>query len=315
MPDPITATDDQPPGPAEDRFEALLQRGRSEVGAERLGASLRSFDEAERLAERSGDRRAADRAWLNRCAVLIAMQRQGDLTLEVLHRMRQILMAGDDPVSSWLAAYNMAQIYELTEDYRKGLFYARIAADRSRLLGSQAWLASTHNQLGLLLLALSRFEEARDAFRVALELHPEDEISVRRSAIEDNLGYVCMVLGHRREGYRLLVSSIRSLLKLGRRRERIFPHLRLCYAHLEMGRPGHALRHGLRALALAEEFDEPISTQYALYLLGEAAQLAGDTDLARAHFERLQSAYYPDNPSLPDVLMKVDVRNLVNLRA
>jgi tetratricopeptide (TPR) repeat protein len=312
MPDPTAATDDCA---SEPRFEELLEKGRLEVGSERLGDALRSFEKAERIAELENDRLAADRAWLNRCAVLIAMQRTEELSLEVLHRMRLILMAGDDAVNCRLAAYNMAKVYELTKQYRKGLFYAQIALERSRNLDSREWLASSHNQLGLLLLATSRFEEAREAFRTALELLPAAETSIRRAAIEDNLGYTCIVLGERREGFLLLTSSIRSLLKLGCRRERIFPHLRLCFAHIELGRPAHAIRHGLRALSLAEEFGEPVSTQYSLYLLGEAAQLAGDAEQARVHFQRLQQRYFPDNPSLPDVLLTVDVRNLVNLRA
>lgn len=297
------------------RLDELFLAGRSKVDEERLREALPLFEEAERLARQTGDAKAADRAWLNRCAVLIAMQRVEDLSLEVFHRMRQLLMAGDDPVACWLAAYNMAQAYELKKEYRKGTFYARIALDRARLLDSGEQLASSFNQLALLLLGRSHFDEAREAFEAALDLLPSEETSVRRAAVLDNLGYACVVLGDRREGFRHLVSSLRSLRRLGRRREQIFPHLRLCFAHLEIGRARHALRHGVRALALAEEFAEPISIQYALFLLGEAAQRAGDSVGARAHFERLHHQYFPDNPRLADLLLAVDVRHLVNLKA
>lgn len=297
------------------RFDTLIAEGRAEVEAGNLEGALRAFDEAGHLAESFGEGRGGDRAWLNRCAVLIAMQRAQDLSGPVLQRMRTILMAGDDPVNCRLAAYNIARIYELTEEYRKGLFYARIALERSRTLGSEEWLASSYNQLGLLTLATSQFEEAREAFETALALLPDEEVSVRRAAIEDNLGYVHVVLGHHDRGFRLLYSSIRALRRLRNRRERVFPHLRLCLAHIETGRVRHALRHGVRALALAEEFAEPVSTQYALYLLGEAAQLAGDRAGALEYFRKLQERYFPGDADLPEVLLAVDVRKLINLTA
>lgn len=52
-----------------------------------------------------------------------------------------------------------------------------------------------------------------------------------------------------------------------------------------------------------------------LYLLGEAANLQGDFDLARSYFLRLQRDYYPNADYLPDFLLAIDVRKLVNLKA
>lgn len=297
------------------RFEELLERGRAEFAAERLGEALATFERVERLAEERDDSIAADRAWLNRCAVLTAMQKVHAVGGRVLHRMRSILTDDGDPVNSRLAAYNIAKAYELTRDYRKGLFYARIALDRSCALGAPEWLASSHNQLGNLLLAQSRFEEGCEEYRRALELVEADGDPLTRAVLHDNLGYALVVLGRHRDGLGLLYSSLRCLRKLGNRREQVFPHLGLCFAHLELGRYRDAARHGVRALALAEELGESVSIQYALFLLGEAAQLSGDVEAARAHFLRLQRRYFPDNPHLPDILLSVGVRGLINLKA
>ena len=297
------------------RFEELIDRGRTEIAAERLEDALATFEAAERLAAGRGDRTAADRAWLNRCAVLTAMQRVDEVGGPTLHRMRSILTNDRDPVNARLAAYNIAKVYELTRDYRKGLFYARIALDRSRTLGSDEWLASSHNQLGNLLLAESRFEEARQEYVKALELVPAGGDPVTRAAICDNLGYALAALGEHDRAFGYLYRSLRSLRRLGNRREQVFPHLRLCFTHLEVGRYRDAARHGVRALALAEEFGEPVSIQYALFLLGETAQLSGDPDAARRCFLRLQQSFFPDNPQLPDLLLSVDIRGLVNLKA
>lgn len=302
-----------PPPPA--RWEELVERGRAEIAAERLEDALASFESAERAAEAHGDPVGADRAWLNRCAVLIASQRLDLVDGRMLHRMRSILTAGRDPLNCWLAAYDIAQAYELTKGYRKGLFYARVALDRAELLGQEDWLASSYNQLGNLLLAEGQFEDARDALEHARKLLSATADPVRRSSIEGNLGYVSIVLGDERRGFRLLYSSLRILRRLGRRREQTFAHLDLCFAHLEAGRLRDALRHGMRSLGLSEELGEPVSMQYALFLLGETAQLLGDSTVARRHFLRLQELYFPDNPRLPDILLSVGVRGLVNLKA
>jgi tetratricopeptide (TPR) repeat protein len=225
-----------------------------------------------------------------------------------------MLMAGGDTVNSRLAAYDLARAHECTKQHRKGLFYARIALDRSKLLGSRSWLASSHNQIGNFLLAESRFEEARREYERALDLLPPDDTSVRKAQILTNLGYARVVDGLP-HGLELLYESLRMLRALGARRERVFPHLDLCFALSEIGRFRHAVRHGVRALALAEEFGDLDSIKHALFLSGDAAQQAGDSTTARERFEQLQSQYFPEASYLPEVLLTVDIRKLVNLKA
>jgi len=299
--------------PFDERFEALLERGRVHLEAERYEDALRCYEEAEEAAGRLGERRAEERAFVSRCAVLIATER--GLAAELFQRLRQILMASDDAVNCRLAAYNIARAYEFAKEHRKGLFYARIALDRSRLLESSDWLASSHNQIGNFLLAESRFDAAREEYERALALLPEETASIRRAKIYDNLGYALVVVGRFHEGLALLYRSLRMVRSLGARRELIFPHLDLCFALLEVGRYRHALRHGAIALALAEEADEEDSIKHALFLLGEAAQQGHDPALARRSFERLQERYFPEASYLPEVLLTVDVRKLINLKA
>lgn len=298
--------------PFDERFEALLERGRTEYAEDRLGDSLRTFEEAERFAERAGDPRSVDRAFANRCSVLMMVER--GLPAEMLQRLREILVAGHEAVNVRLAAYNIARAYEFQKEFRKGLFYARIALDRSRLLDSADWLASSHNQIGNLLLAESHFEAGCHEYEVALDLLPT-EPSRRKALIFTNLGYALVVLGRPQEGLSYLYRSLRMLRGLGAHREQIIPHLDLSFALLEVGRYRYALAHGARALALAEEADEQDSIKHALFLLGETAQQAGDPKQARAIFERLQDRYFPGATYLPEVLLAVDVRKLINLKA
>lgn len=299
----------------EDRFEALMERGRAEAAADHLEDGLATFEAAEEVAKTCRNSIGADRAWLNGRSLLIAMQRIQEVDGPVLGRMRSILTAGDDALNSCIAAYDIAQIYELTKDYRKGLFYARTALGRARVLESREWLVLTLNQLGNLLLAESQLDEAKQTLEDALDLLSPDEEPARHALIVGNLGYIYHLLGRRRDGFRLLYESLRTQRRIGRRRDQTFSHLDLCFAHLEVERYRDALRHGMRALALAEELDEQVSIQQALFLLGEAAQLLGDREAARAHFTRLHEAFFPDNPRLPDLLLAVGIRGLVNLRA
>jgi len=308
-------TNQTAPCEPEDRFETLIERGRTEVAAERLEQALAIFREAEELATARDDSTNADRAWLNQCAVLIGMQRIDEVNGPVLARMRSILTAAASPLNCCMAAYNIAQIYELTKEYRKGLFYARIALGRAEALESTEWLVMTHNQLGNLLLAESELGEAKSALETALDLLPDDRESARRALLIGNLGYVFTLLDRQRDGFSLLYESLKVQRRLGLRREQLFSHLDLCFAHLEAGRYRNALRHGMRGLALAEEFDEQVSIQHALFLLGETAQMLGDRETARGHFVRLHETYFPDNPGLPDLLLAVGIRGLVNLRA
>ena len=89
----------------------------------------------------------------------------------------------------------------------------------------------------------------------------------------------------------------------------------LCYAHLELGRFETAERHGRRGLELAERIGESDWIKNALYLLGEVAVLAGADGRAYAWFHELQRRYYPAQSHLPDLLLSVDIRKLINLRA
>jgi hypothetical protein len=84
---------------------------------------------------------------------------------------------------------------------------------------------------------------------------------------------------------------------------------------LERGRLRSAVKFGFAALRGAEEVQDPATVKYALFLLGEAANLAGDHVLARKYFARLQEEHYPDATYLPDFLLAIDVRKMINLRA
>ncbi len=290
-------------------FEDLNELGRQAIDAGRIEDALSFYQQASAIAHGLGDRRLQDLALCNLSAAAIALG-CGD---DEVPRLREILLRGDDPANCRLAAYNIARFHEDKKDFKKSLFYARIARDRSELLDRVDWIASSHNQIGNALLAQSLIEDACAHYETALSLSREP--GIRRALMLDNLGY-CRVLQNRlAESYPLFYESLAMLRRIGAERYQLCPRLDLCFAHLEAGRLQHAERHGRKALALAEAIGDHDAIKNALYLLGETANLEGDDERAREHFSRLQRSYFPDQPYLPSFLMAIDVRKLINLKA
>lgn len=229
-----------------------------------------------------------------------------------LGKLREVLMRSSDPANCRLAAYNLSVYYQFTRNYKKSVFYARIACDHARQVNREL-NGYTRNQLGNALLGESFVDAACQEYETALELVTGR--GVWRARILNNLGY-CRVLQKRiAEGYSCLYQSLRLLRSFAAERFQALPHLDLCFAHLETGRYAQAERQGAAALALAEKLGDSDLLKNALYLLGETANLRGDTERARGYFTRLQSDFFPEWPYLPGFLLAVDVRTLVNLHA
>ena len=291
-------------------FEELKSRGEKAVRAGQLEEARDLFDQALAWAREQGEQPQVDLGICNRAAVVIEMGR-GDG--EVPH-LREILVRNVDPFICQLAAYNISRHYELTKNYKKSLFYARIALDRAEVMGRREWLASTHNLIGNTLLAESHIDQASQEYEKALELVSQ-EPTVARGQILDNLGYCRSLQGRHPEAYRLLHESLRTLRLFGAQRYEVSVRLDLCFAHLETGRYRYSHRHGIAALGLAEAVEDRASVKNALYLLGEVANLSDDIDAARGYFSRLHREFFPEAGYLPEFLLAVDIRKLVNLHA
>lgn len=299
-----------PPGTATARYERIRDLGVKAAQRGQLHRGARLFQGALAIAQAHHDIIDRDRAFCNYSAVLISLGRHED----VLSELREILVRSSEPTNCRLSAYNISRIYEHRKDSKKGLFYARIARDHGRRAADADpdWLVSDHNQMGNLLAAESRFEEASQEYRAALTTELSDG-DVRSAVIRHNLGYCCLVLGDHVEGFSLLFRALR-VLRYVRSDYLARTHLDLAFGYLEIDRPRRAERHARRGLELAEKLGTDDIAKNALFLLGEAMKLQGDEDEARAFFDRLQTSY-ADTPFLSDFLLAVDIRQLVNLRA
>lgn len=291
-------------------YEHLRCRGSEALRSGRLREALESFTAALSLAEQVGDPIVLDRARCNRFAVAIEL---GD-TAEAVRVLAPILMRQADDENCRLAAYNLARVYQIRKDLKRAMFYARSAQKYALALGRQDRIATGHSQIGSILLAGSYFDQALAEFETALAKAPE-EASVERGIILDNLGYSLLLLGRPREGFRFLYQSLRMQRALGERLYQIGPRLSLCFGYLELGRYGRAQHHGRAALLLAEDAGEPEGLKAALFLLGESAKLNGLDLLARRYFSRLQESFFPKDTYLTDLLMVIDARQMINLKA
>ncbi|HVR95405.1 MAG TPA: hypothetical protein VMW27_02250, partial [Thermoanaerobaculia bacterium] len=117
------------------------------------------------------------------------------------------------------------------------------------------------------------------------------------------------------EGFRLLFEVVRRSRRCGNDHSLPLAHLNLCFGYQELRRFRQAFRHGLRALELAERSQEEPIVKNALYLLGETANLRDDVETASRYFERLWREHYPEATYLPQLLLAVDVRKMINLLA
>lgn len=296
--------------PIPKQYEELRQQ--ADLAKERgdLDAALDWYTRAWEIARATGDRELTDRATCNRCFPAIEL---GEWEAPA-RDLREVLLRSAETEIQLMASYHLARGYELRKEYRKALFYARTARQHTQTVDQPLWSAASLNQLGNLLLAESQPEAALAAYHEALATMPAGN-AVWRARVLDNLGYCRVLQGRLREGFSLLLDSLRTLRRLGARRFELSTRLDLCFAYLEAGRYRRAIAHGEAALALSEEFADDEALKNALYLLGDAVNLAGDAARARALFSRLQHDYFPRSGFIPDFLLAVDVRKMVNLRA
>lgn len=290
-------------------FQAARARWTECVEAGNLAEALRWVEEALVWAEHAGEPTLRDRALCNRAAIALEL---GSGAVHV-PALRAMLLRTTDPENTYLAAYTIARHYELQKEHRKGLFYAQLARDRAAFLDENRRAASL-NHLANFLVAESRFEEAIASYEEALILVPARD-SLRAAVIGYNLGYCCVLTGRSREGLTRLYASLRALVRRGAEAHAMKARLDLAFALLETSHARPAGRHAARALAVAERLADADARKNSLYLLGAAAVATGDRVGARRHFERLQQGFYPQADYLPELLLHIDVRELVNLKA
>jgi tetratricopeptide (TPR) repeat protein len=284
---------------------ALLEKGV-------FGEALAAYDDALREARATADLAFVD--WMFACRAAAAAE-TGACDEDLLE-LKKILLRTTDQQTAFRAAYTGARIYELRRDFRKASFYARLARQHAEALGDAHLLAAARNQLGSLLTADSRFEEAAAAYREALDLTPETEpvSPIHRAHWKGNLGYCLIAMDHVDEGLAMVHEVLDFFEREGARSYTVVCLLDLCFGYLKANRYTEARYFGEEGLARRTAASDSASEKNFLYLLGEACHLGGDTEAAQGYFDRL-AAHYPEFRNLRAYLEVFDFRNVINLRS
>lgn len=275
-------------------------------------ASLALYDEALESARQTRDESFVD--WIYSCRAAAAAE-CGAAEAELVE-LKRILLRGRDGQTAFRAAYTAARIYELRRDFRKGAFYARLARQHAAEIGDPLLLAGAESTQGTLLVVDSRFEEAAECYRRALDVSapPARVSALARALWQDNLGYCLIALDRTSEGLPLVHDALETIERAGATAHTVFPLMDLCFGYLKGDRYEEARYFGEACLERAPLSGDESVERNVLYLLGEACHLGGDEDSARDYFDRLASLY-PDFRNLRAYLEVFDFRNVINLRS
>lgn len=294
------------------RFLELKDDLRAAVSAGRIEDAHRLAEEALAEARENGDSEAVDLSLCNRATVRIL---RGDKTDE-LPALKAVLMRNTHPVVAFAAAYAAAQEYRNRRDFKKAVFYAKVARDRSEQIAGHPGRGAALYQLGTVCLDENRIDQALDAFesarRIFVTTQPQDELAL--ALCEDNLGYCCFLRGRSAEGFERCHAALERLTRIGAEPYTAQVHLDLTFGSIESNDLDRARQHGRRALALARAHRDELVYKNSLYLLGEASHLSGDPDEERECFDEL-TRVYPEVRYLGDFLFSVDLKQVLNLRA
>jgi tetratricopeptide (TPR) repeat protein len=289
------------------RSEALelLEKGE-------FAASLALYDEALDSARQTDDAAFVD--WIYSCRAAAAAE-AGPAESELVE-LKRILLRARESQTTFRAAFGTARIYELKRDFRKAAFYARIARQHAAEIGDPLLAAGAESIEGTLLAVDSRFDEAAECYRRALEVSapPARVPALARALWQDNLGYCLIALDRTSEGIPLVHDALETIEKAGATAHTVFPLMDLCFGYLKGDRYEEARYFGEACLERAPLSGDDTVERNVLYLLGEASHLGGDEDAARDYFDRLASLY-PDFRNLRAYLEVFDFRNVINLRS
>ncbi len=275
-------------------------------------AALGSYDAALEAARSTRDTEFVD--WIYACRASAAAE-IGPADAELLE-LKKILLRTGSSETAFRAAYTGARIYELRREYRKAIFYNRIARQHAEKLADPALKGYADNQRGNLLTADSAFAEAETAYRSVLETAaPAAGLSdVFRAVISDNLGYCMLALDRLGEGLKTVHAALDTLEAHGAASYTVYPLLDLCYGYCKLDRFAEARYFGEAGLDRVHLTSDATVEKNLLYLLGEVCHLNGDDEAAAGYFDRL-AAHYPEFRNLRAYLDVFDFRNVINLRS
>jgi tetratricopeptide (TPR) repeat protein len=268
--------------------------------------ALSQYDSALELCESEETRELIT---IRKAEALISCEREG----AEVSALPMIVMRRRSPRHVYLAANTLLRRYCETSDRQKAIFYGEIARQAAAQLDDPFARASVLNNLGITLVADSKFAQAIEVLEEGLEQMAllgdgRDDHRSLQAAILGNLGGARVLSGKFEEGVRLLELAVGQL-------DDDYSHveacLDLCFGYLELGRYEIAEFYGRSAL---ESATIPRQVRNANHLMGELCVRTERYDESDAYFDVVAN-FYPDFRSVKQLLMAVDLCSVVNWKA
>lgn len=286
------------------RAEELRNAALTKVRAGQLDEGIALYDTALSLAS---DDEMRELITINKADAMIAAERSGP----EVQALPTIVMRRRNLRHVYLAAYALVFKYRMESELKRATFYGQLALQTAEEANEALWKIGALNELGSIYDVDSKFDEAIDCFRQALEMIEQldnpTEHTLAYGYSLSNLGASKVLKGDWREGADLIEKSIPSITSSILLAE---AYIDLCFAYLGLEELERARHYGEAGLDLAGESRQ---VRNAHYLLGEVAYKLGDVELAEFHFDKL-AAFYPNFRHLKSLLYAIDLRSMVNLK-
>lgn len=246
---------------------------------------------------------------IRKAEALIAWERDG----AEVSALPMIVMRRRSPRHVYLAANTLLRRYCEIADRKKAIFYGEIARQAASELGDPFSRASVLNNLGITLVADSKFTPAIEVFEEGLEAMAllgdgRDDHRSLHAAIRGNLGGAKVLCGKYEEGVQLLEAAVEQLEDDYGVVEAC---LDLCFGYLELARYDVAEFYGRAALDSATV---PRQVRNANHLMGELCVRTERYDESEEFFDAV-ARFYPDFRNVKQLLMAVDLCSVVNWKA
>ncbi|HVG23456.1 MAG TPA: hypothetical protein VND45_04825 [Thermoanaerobaculia bacterium] len=283
----------------------LCDLGLQEMWRGEVEPAIARYDRALELCESDETR---DLITIRKAEALISCERDG----AEVSALPMIVLRRRSPRHVYLAANTLLRRYCELSDRKKAIFYGEIARQAASELDDPFAGASVLNNLGITLVADSKFASAIDVLEEGLAammlLEGRDDHRSLHAAILGNLGGARVLCGQYEEGIRLLELAVEQL---GDDYGVVEACLDLCFGHLELGRFEVAEFYGRAALDSATV---PRQVRNANHLMGELCVRTGRYDESEVFFDAV-AAFYPEFRNVKQLLMAVDLCSVVNWKA
>ena len=246
---------------------------------------------------------------IRKAEALIACEREGS----EVSALPTIVMRRRSPRHVYLAANTLQRRYCEVSDRTKAIFYGEFARDAAAELDDPFARASVLNNLGITLVADSKFAPAIEALEeglaaMALLVEGRSDHRSLEAALRGNLGGAKVLCGQYLEGVALLEAALEQL---DDDYGIVEASLDLCFGHLELGRFEIAEFYGRAALDSAVV---PRQVRNANHLMGELCVRTGRYDESDAYFD-VVAGFYPEFRNVKQLLTAVDLSSVVNWKA